>query len=288
MVATNFTTKAIVLCIGYCIFVMGLYAWGIREGINHWNQLIILYSILPAVYFLTIRKFGMDFLRAFPPTKSHPRVVENNIRFNDLFQRIVRATYAAFIAVMGTKEVIAGWNSDIWRYTSEGCEFYMYGLCLFYAYDTYVLLSFDFLGLSAKVDVAMYLHHLSLIFAYAVSFNTKSMAYFAAHLMIMELLVPFGVMLHWVKVLDITGYFPLSISIGGFLVITAVRVPIIAKMLFEFFNNWNHPSFALISLVARITFFLGCVTCVYLEYVWGSLYVDNIRRNLKEMKQRED
>jgi len=273
---------------GYGVFLILVYAIGLAYGISDWTHLICLYAILPGIYFITAKEVGMTILRLSPITRNHPLVIENSPRLNDLFQRVVRATYASYIAVIGIREVILGWNyDDMWTQTTKSSEYHMYGLALFYTYDTFVLLSSDMLKLTTKPDIAMYFHHLTLIICYIAARLTGYYTYICIHGMVMEILVPFGVFLHWFKAFDVTGIFPTIISIGGFLMIVGVRVPVLLRAMCLSLANMNHPSFNAIPIFCHICWVFAFCVGMTLEYIWGGLYLQNIRRNLQSFKQKQ-
>ena len=155
------------LVTGYLVVVLALLLLGNFCNVNDWTELILVYTILPGVYFITVKEVGMSLLRTLPATRNDPRVVENNTRFYDLYQRIVRGTYATYIVIIGTMEVYKGsYSPNIWSYTSDRTKYHMYALALFYVYDTFILISSDNLGLNLKPDIPMYLHHSTLIACY--------------------------------------------------------------------------------------------------------------------------
>eukprot|EP01091_Cochliopodium_minus_P011333 TRINITY_DN317_c0_g1_i2.p1 TRINITY_DN317_c0_g1~~TRINITY_DN317_c0_g1_i2.p1 ORF type:complete len:230 (-),score=52.11 TRINITY_DN317_c0_g1_i2:121-810(-) len=229
----------------------------------------------------------MQLLRIIPFTANHRNVKENSPRFNDLFQRVTRATYALYICISGIIELVIAFNTDnVWLYTTEKMEYLIYALSLFYVYDTFILISSDLLGLTIKPDIPMYIHHISLVICYIATMLTDSYRVFAVHLMVAEILVPFGVLLHWTKFFDIEGIFPLITSTLGLGVIVFLRIPIQLRLLYLFFSNWNHPVFAQLSVVCHVLFMSGVTTALYLERTWGMLYLNNVIKLLKEHRKK--
>ena len=103
--------------------------------------------------------------------------------------------------------------------------------------------------------------------------------------MVMEILVPVGVLLHWTKFFEVVGLFPLLVSIFGFIVITCVRIPIQFRLIYLFFSNWNLPNFPLVPTYCHYFLFGGFSISMVLEYTWGMLYLQNIQKLLSQMKK---
>jgi hypothetical protein len=105
--------------------------------------------------------------------------------------------------------------------------------------------------------------------------------------MISEILVPFGVMLHWTKFFDVKGQIPIIVSVLGFFVITLLRVPIMLRLLYLFLSGMSQPVFSQIRYFVHGAFLGGVLIALFLDLIWGKLYFSNIFRLLKESKQKK-
>jgi len=239
--------------------------------------LVILFTLVPTILlYITVKYIAPHF--GISSTQ------KNNTLYFDVCQRLVRACYALILVQGALRSLLfEDWTGDLLYQTNSMSKFYIAAMVFFYIYDTSASIYFK------SKDWSMYLQHFAGGTLFILGLTSDYLHYYHLILILMEVLVPFGFLLFFVKSQTVpkthTWYF-LMACIGGLFALIVVRLPLQIYVISSVVPSFDRFFRELYLLHFLVVIFCICVGPI-LDTTWTKLYVHSLRTALKQRESPE-